>query len=83
MVNDLCSVLRVAQQRQGRPSAVNLDGRTLQSICESGPCASYDDHQRKRGSKVHMAVDTLGLLLAVHITPANAQERIQLVKLAC
>lgn len=30
-----------------------------------------------------MAVDTLGLLLAVHITPANAQERTQLAELAC
>ncbi|SDC77477.1 hypothetical protein SAMN05421548_11089 [Paraburkholderia lycopersici] len=34
-------------------------------------------HKRKRGSKVHRAVDTLGSLLAVHITPANEQERAQ------
>ncbi|PPB82987.1 DDE family transposase [Mycetohabitans endofungorum] len=83
MANDLRSVLRVvAQQRQGQPSAVILDGRTLQSTCESAPCAGYDGHKRKRGSKVHMAVDTLGLLLAVHITPANAQERAQVAELA-
>lgn len=82
MVNDLRSVLRVAQERQGRPSAVILDGRTLQSTCESGPRAGYDGHKRKRGSKVHMAVDTLGLLLAVHITPANEQERAQVGELA-
>ena len=42
MVNDLRSVLRVAQERQGQPSAVILDGRTLQSTCESGPLAGYD-----------------------------------------
>jgi transposase len=82
MVNDLRSVLRVAQQRQGQPSAVILDGRTLQSTCESGPRAGYDGHKRKRGSKVHMAVDTLGNLLAVHITPANEQERAQVAELA-
>ncbi|PPB84058.1 hypothetical protein B0O95_1045 [Mycetohabitans endofungorum] len=29
-----------------------------------------------------MAVDTLGLLLAVHITPTNAQERAQVAELA-
>lgn len=29
-----------------------------------------------------MAVDTLGLLLAVHVTPANAQERAQVAPLA-
>ena len=83
MVNDLRSVLRVAQQRQGQPSAVILDGRTLQSTCESGPRAGYDGHKRKRGSKVqHMAVDTLGLLLAVHSTPASEQERAQVAELA-
>ena len=82
MVSDLRSVLRVAQQRQGQPSAVILDGRTLQSTCESGPRAGYDGYKRKRGSKVHMAVDTLGLLLAVHITPASEQERAQVAELA-
>jgi len=68
MVNDLRSVLRVARERQSQPSAVILDGRTLQSTCESGPRAGYDGYKRKRGSKVHIAVDTLGYLLAVHIT---------------
>lgn len=80
MVNDLRSLLRVAQERQGQPSAVILDGRTLQSTCESGPRAGYDGYKRKRGSKVHMAADTLGHLLAVHITPANEQERAQVVE---
>ncbi len=77
MVSDLCSILRVAQGRRGQPSAVILDGRTLQSTCESGPRARYDGYKRKRGSKVHMAVDTLGYLLAVRVTPANEQERAQ------
>ena len=71
MVNDLRSVIRVAQQRQGQPSAMVLDGRTLQSSCESGSRAGYDGYKRRNGSKVHMAVDTLGQLLAVHVTPAN------------
>ena len=82
MVNDLRSILRVAQGREGQPSAVILDGRTLQSTCESGPRAGYDGYKRKKGSKVHMAVDTLGNLLAVHVTPANEQERAQVQELA-
>lgn len=53
------------------------DGRTLQSICESGPRAGYDGYKRKKGSKVHIAVDTQGHLLVVHVTPANEQERAQ------
>jgi transposase len=82
MVSDLRSVIQVAQERQGRPSAVILDRRTLQSTCESDPCAGYDGHKRKRGSNVHMAVETLGLLLTVHIAPANEQERAQVAELA-
>lgn len=44
MVNDLRSALRVAQEWQRQPTAVILDGRTLQSTCESGLRAGYDDH---------------------------------------
>ena len=77
MVCDLRSIIRVAQGRQGQPSAIVLDGRTLQSSCESGPRAGYDGYKRRRGSKVHMAVNTLGHLLAVHVTPADEQERAQ------
>ncbi|MEX3816802.1 IS5/IS1182 family transposase, partial [Paraburkholderia sp. BR13439] len=56
MVSDLRSIIRVAQDRRGQPSAVILDGRTLQSTCESGARAGYDGYKRKKGSKVHMAV---------------------------
>jgi extradiol dioxygenase family protein len=37
----------------------------------------HDGYKRKRGSKVHIAVDTLGHLLTVHVTLANEQERAQ------
>ena len=77
MVSDLRSMIRAALGRKGQPSAAVLDGRTLQSTCESGARAGYDGYKRKKGSKVHMAVDTLGNLLAVHVTPANEQERAQ------
>ncbi len=82
MVSDVRSILRVAQDRRGQPSAVILDGRTLRSTCESGARAGYEGDKRKKGSKVHMAVDTLGQLLAVHVTPANEQERAQVGELA-
>jgi len=82
MTDDLRSIIRVAYGRQGQPSAVILDGRTLQLTCESGPCTGCDGYKRKRGSKVHMAVDTLGHLLAGHITPANEQERTKVQQLA-
>lgn len=43
----------------------------------SGPRAGYDCYKLRRGSKVHMAVDTLVHLLAVRVTPADQQERAQ------
>lgn len=76
------SVLWAVQGRAGQPSTVVLGGRTSQSTVESGTRAGYDGHKRKRGSKVHMAVDTLGHLQAVHATPANEQERSQVDELA-
>ena len=81
MVKDMRSIIRFAQGRQGQPSAVILDGRTLQSSCESGPRAGYDGYKRRKGSKVHMAVDTLGHLIALTVTPANEQERAQVNEL--
>ena len=81
LVNDMRSIIRVAQGRTGQPSAVILDGRTLQSSCESGPRAGYDGYKKRRGSKVHMAVDTLGQLIELTVTPADEQERAQVQQL--
>jgi transposase len=82
MVDDLRQLLRTAQGRPAEPSAVLLDSRTLQSTPESGHRAGYDGAKRRKGSKVHVAVDTLGHVLAALVTPANAQDRAQVAALA-
>lgn len=82
IVDDLRAVLRLAQGKSAEPSAIVLDSRTVQSTPESGARAGYDGHKRRKGSKTHMAVDTLGYLLALHVTPANKQERAQVAALA-
>lgn len=82
IVDDLRVLLRVAAGRVEQPSAVILDSRTLQSTPESGARAGYDDGKRKKGSKVHIVVDTLGHLLALYVTPANEQDRAQVQELA-
>lgn len=64
------------------PSAAILDSRTLQSSPESGERGAYDGAKRRKGSKTHMAVDTLGHLLALLVTPANEQDRAQVGPLA-
>ena len=82
LVHDLRVVLRVTGGRREQPSAAILDSRTLQSSPESGGRAGYDGAKRRRGSKVHMAVDTVGHLLALHVTPANEQDRARVKALA-
>lgn len=77
MAHDLRLLLRLAAGRNGQPSAVILDARTVQSTPESGAHAGYDGHKRRKGAKVHVAVDTLGQLLATLVTPASEQERAQ------
>lgn len=54
----------------------------LQSTYENGVRAGYDGYKRRRGSKVHMAVDTLGQLVVMAVTPADEQEPSQ-VKALC
>lgn len=55
------------------PSATVLGSRTLRSTHECGHGAGYDGHKRTEGAKVHASGDTLGRLLAVRITPADAK----------
>lgn len=82
MAHDLRECLRLAQGRAAQPTAAILDSRTVQSTPSSGSRAGYDGAKRRKGSKVHIAVDTLGHLLALHVTAANVQDRAEVGRLA-
>ena len=82
LAQDLRVLLREHAGRHAQPTAMILDSRTLQSTPESGARAGYDGAKRRKGSKVHAAVDTLGHLLALHVTAADAQDRAQVAQLA-
>jgi transposase len=79
---DLTAIVRLLEGRGPSPTAVVLDGRTLQSTPKSGARGGWDGAKKKKGSKVHAAVDTLGHLLALRVTAANEQERAQVAELA-
>src|SRR6185437_6355151 len=81
LAQDLRALLRLASGRSADPTAAVIDSRTLQSTPESGARAGYDGAKRKRGSKVHMAVDTLGHLLALHVTSADIGDRQEVSRL--
>jgi Transposase DDE domain len=59
-----------------------IDSYTLQSTPESDTRAGYDGAKRRKGSKIHIAVDTLGHLLALLVTPAAQGDRAQVEALA-
>jgi len=82
LVADVQSIVRAWAGRKGQPTAVCLDSRTLQSTPESGARAGYDGAKRRKGSKVHIAVDTLGHLLALKVTAADQGDREQVAALA-
>src|SRR3954463_5731111 len=82
MAHDLRMLLREAEGRMPQPRTVIFDSRTVQSTPESGAGAGYDGHKRRKGRKTHVAIDTLGHLLALVVTPASAQDRAQVAALA-
>jgi hypothetical protein len=80
VAHDLRMILRLVDGREAQPTATILDARTMQSTPESGGRAGYDGAKKRKGSKVHMAVDTLGHLLALLAGlphPAATQARAQ------
>ena len=82
IVEDVRALLRLAAGRAEQPTAAVFDSRTLQSSPESGKRAGYDGAKRRKGSKTHLAVDTLGHLLALVVTAADEQDRAQVGVLA-
>lgn len=82
IVADLRVLIRLGEGKSEQPTAAVIDSRTLQGTIENGARGGYDGHKKKKGSKLHLAVDTLGEFLALVVTPANAQDRAQVEELA-
>ena len=82
MVHDLRAMLRWSEGRADAPTAAILDSRTVQSTPESGAGARHDAHKPRNRRKTHLGLDTLGHLLALRATPADAQDRDQVAALA-
>jgi len=82
VTHELRVIVRMIEDRESQPSGVIFDARTMQSTPESGARAGFDGHKKKKGSKIHAAVDTLGNLLALTVTPGNENERSQVEALA-
>jgi putative transposase len=60
--------------RAACPSVVIMDGRSVKTTEPSG-ARGFDAHKRVKGRKRHILVDTLGLLVANRVEPANTSDR--------
>lgn len=52
-----------------------LDRQSVKSTAQGANFSGYDGHKKVKGHKRHVLVDTLGLLLAVRLTPADVGDR--------
>jgi transposase len=75
LMSDIRKLLRKAHGKESEPTACIVDSRTLQSTPESGGLAGFDAGKKRKSSKLHLAVDTLGYPLAMEASPANEQDR--------
>jgi putative transposase len=65
--------LRVREGRKKSPSAAIIDSQTVKTT-EVGGERGYDAGKKINGRKRHIVVDTLGLILAVVVHPADVQD---------
>lgn len=68
--------LRVAMGRRELPTACSIDSQSVKAADTVGAASrGFDGGKKINGRKRHIAVDTLGLLLAVVVTAASVQDR--------
>lgn len=70
-------VRRMWRAREGRneePTGAVVDSQSVATSAQGGP-KGYDAGKKIKGRKRHLMTDTLGLLLAVVLLPANVQDR--------
>ncbi|MFC6094855.1 IS5 family transposase [Saccharothrix lopnurensis] len=69
--------VRLAEGRVATPSAAVMDSQSVRAAQTVGRASrGWDGGKKVAGRKRHIVVDTLGLLVAVLVTPASTQDRV-------
>jgi len=68
--------VRLREGRRAEPTAAIVDSQSVRAAETVGAdTRGWDNAKKVGGRKRHIAVDVLGLLLLVHVTAANVQDR--------
>src|SRR5215472_1212525 len=74
----LLTALREAERkrvgRNAQPSAAIIDAQSVKTVEESAGICGFDAHKWVKGCKRHILEDTLGLLLAVYVSPTDLHD---------
>ena len=77
LVDHLREHLRTAAGRNPTPTAGCLDSQSVKESADAvvpAATSGFDAFKRVNGRKRHIIVDTLGLLISVHATPASTRD---------
>lgn len=62
--------------KKPQPSAAIMDAQRVKAVEASASISGYDGHNRVKGRKRYLLVDTLGLPIAIVVTPADTHDKV-------